>query len=186
MEGFMSPFDFGGASFLPQMPQLNAQGMPDLPTMMSQQMAQAGIRPQDFLQNPAVAKLAVPQAAAPPPMQNTWDPTPVQGPGPPSPMPPQTLSSEDASRSTQTPEAMDATNPMNANAKATGVPPDLRSTLQNLKAPAPPQAQQIRTPQAPAPHASRALPPSHLLALLSALGAGGAKAPTGIPLPLKF
>lgn len=49
MEGFMNPFDFSGASFLPTAPAT------DLAGMTAAHLAQQGIRPEQFIANPEAA-----------------------------------------------------------------------------------------------------------------------------------
>lgn len=213
MEGFMSPFDFGSASFMPQMPDvaagggifggapaMGAGGQPDLPSMAAASLGMQGIRPDQFLRDPSLLQATAPATlpslgtslmpGGPNTSTGAWDATPVSSPGGPEVKPtgaPLDIRS-DAQKSQDASSGGDA---MAAGGKADkqgDMAKKITDTLRAVTMPKPPAPQTIRTPAPAAPHAPQAVKSGQLLALLQALGAGGG-APTHsgpIPMPLAF
>lgn len=180
--GFQAPQTFGLGNATPVVPQI------DLAAIAAQHLASQGIRPGQFLQNPAMfgqmpgggaGAFPSPQ----PPAASVWDPTPVTNPGG-APLPTPAAGSAPAAPGAPLDITSDSQKGTEASAQGTsadkkGKEPDkLLDTLRGLKAPAPPTPQTIRSPAAP--DARGSIKTGELIALLTALQAGG-----GQPNPLQ-
>jgi len=182
-----SPWDFGTGFQVPQSFVPGAMNQPvappvDLAKDMAMGLAQSGIRPGQFMANPAIA---APVLAPPvtPTMNNAWDATPVSMPGGPKvDLPDQQPMSAPAAANPNV-QADEATE-----ASAGGTPGEakkagektmaerLTESLKGVRPPTPPTPQTVRTPAAPQLGAIKS---GELLALLAALGQGGGQAGAG-------
>ena len=202
-----SPWDFGTGynpqqSFIPGTMNQPVPPPVDLPQQMAASLAQSGIRPSQFMANPAIA---APVLAPPvtPTMNNSWDPSPVSTPGGgpvslPQVMRPNLPNQQTMSFGAQDTEGANspAAGPMMApgaaEASAGGSPEEAKAGsertaaqklvegLRGVRMPTPPTPQTIRSPALPQ-HA--AIKSGELMALLAALG-GTAQGRQGLPATL--
>lgn len=185
MESFFgNPWDFGTGftqppTFAPGTGTMPVQPQFGLPEAFANGMAAQGIRPQQFFQNPEVARDVI-QPPAPQAAESPWDATPVSMPG--GAAAPLVPNNPAVQPNAQTPLGTDASaagSPMDATKKEKPFGEKLAETLKGVKMPVPPTPQKVGTPGAP--HPSGSIKTGELLSMLLSMQPGGAQ--QGMQLP---
>lgn len=208
MEGFMNPFDFDSASFMPTMPDvaagggifgapqaMGAGGQPDFAAMTAGTLAQNGIRPDQFLRDPSLLSAAAPSGGQFPSLGSSlggergWDSTPVAYPGGPEVSP---TTGQPTTKPLDIRSDAQKTSDEASNASAEGTTKDkggdmakrITDTLRGVQMPKPPAPQTVHTPAPTLPRPMAGVKGGQLVALLQALGARAQGATPHVPMPL--
>ena len=160
MDFLSNPFDFSGiaGAGMPSTPLVDPTTINfNLPATLAQRFSAAGISPGQFLNDPGSAASAVQPPVEAPSLGQSLTPLPTPDPR----------------------KAMGAADGAPPGGALGGLGDRLGKALQGVKAPEPPQAQKVGTPNPAAPRVTANIKSGELAAMLQALGASGA----GLKLP---